>query len=506
MGADTLTYAELSSDADRLSRALREAGVEPGDRVCFLLPKSLTAIVAMLGVLKAGGVYVPMDPASPPARLARVIRAADPRLVLAGGPVLAALDGALDELAPDDQPGIAVLGPDEAAVTARAIRFDGRDVEAMPAHPLPPSRAADEAAHLLFTSGSTGQPKGVIITHANVTAFVDWAVEYFGMAESDRVSGHSPLHFDLSTFDVFGAFAAGASLYPVAPELNIGPSRLISFICESRLTQWFSVPSILSYLASFDAVAPGAFPELKRLLWCGEVFPTPQLRYWMERLPHVSFTNLYGPTETTIASSHFAVRERPASDTDVVPIGRACAGEELLVLDAKGTRTPAGDVGRLHIGGVGLSPGYWRDPETTARVFVAHPDDPASRIYDTGDLASLREDGLVVFHGRADSQIKSRGYRIELGEIETALHALDGLAEGAIVAIQSSGFEGYAICCAYVPSNGTGVSPATVRTALARAVPGYMLPTRWHELDRLPKNSNGKVDRPALRALFTATP
>lgn len=505
MGSETLTYAELTLRASRLARALQESGVEPGDRACILMPKSPTAIVAMLGILKAGGVYVPMDPASPPSRLARVIRAADPRLLLTGGSALAALDGALDGLAAHELPRIAILGHDQADDSGRPIAFHGRDLEGLPADPMPGSRAACEAAHLLFTSGSTGQPKGVIVTHASVTAFVDWAVEYFGMTSTDRVSGHSPLHFDLSTFDVFGAFAAGATLYPVTPEMNLIPSRLISFITESRLTQWFSVPSILSYLASFDSITQGAFPDLRRLLWCGEVFPTPQLRYWMERLPHVSFTNLYGPTETTIASSYFTVRERPASDTEVVPIGRACAGEELLVLDEAGQRTQPGTVGRLHVGGVGLSPGYWRDPDTTARVFVPHPFDPGRRIYDTGDLASLRDDGLVDFHGRADSQIKSRGYRIELGEIESALHTLDGLAEGAVVAIEVSSFESYAICCAYAPSNGTSVSPTTLRTALARMVPGYMLPTRWHELDQLPKNPNGKVDRPALRAMFRSS-
>jgi non-ribosomal peptide synthetase component F len=268
------------------------------------------------------------------------------------------------------------------------------------------------------------------------------------------------------------------------------------------LTQWFSVPSILAYLASFDAVAPGSFPDLKRLLWCGEVFPTPALRYWMDRVPHASYTNLYGPTEATIASSYFRVPERPATDTDVVPIGHACTGEELLVLDDAGRRTRPGLVGRLFIGGAGLSPGYWRDPETTAKVFVSHPEDPAGRIYDTGDLASVREDGLVEFRGRADTQIKSRGYRIELGEIETALHALDSLAEGAIVSIEASGFEGHTICCAYVPTIGSIVTPTALRTALSAVVPGYMLPTRFREFARLPRNANGKVDRPALRAAF----
>jgi acyl-coenzyme A synthetase/AMP-(fatty) acid ligase len=161
-------------------------------------------------------------------------------------------------------------------------------------------------------------------------------------------------------------------------------------------------------------------------------------------------------------------------------------------------------VGDLHIGGVGLSPGYWRAPELTSAAFRQHPRDPDARIYRTGDLASIDRDGLAYFHGRADSQIKSRGYRIELGEIETALTAINAISECAVVAVDAAGFEGKSICCAYVPANGASLTSASIRTDLARQVPAYMLPTRWLETDTLPRNVNGKIDRPALRAHFEA--
>jgi acyl-coenzyme A synthetase/AMP-(fatty) acid ligase len=253
-------------------------------------------------------------------------------------------------------------------------------------------------------------------------------------------------------------------------------------------------------MARQDVVAQDDFPTLKRLLWCGEVFPTPALLYWMKRLPHVTFTNLYGPTEATIASSYYTVPALPSREDTPIPIGSPCDGEELLVLDDNLQPAPAGEIGDLFIKGVGLSPGYWRDEQKTSEVFL----DTTSygRIYKTGDLAKVGEDGLVYFLGRADSQIKSRGYRIELGETETALNALGILRECAVVAINTGGFEGATICCAYVPQPGADHNPAMLRKALSRVLPNYMLPTRWACLDRLPQNGNGKIDRRLIRERF----
>jgi acyl-coenzyme A synthetase/AMP-(fatty) acid ligase len=246
---------------------------------------------------------------------------------------------------------------------------------------------------------------------------------------------------------------------------------------------------------------------MKRLLWCGEVFPTSALIYWMTRLPHVSFTNLYGPTEATIASSYYTVPECPADPSADIPIGTECDGEELLVLNERLEPVPPGEVGELYIRGVGLSPGYWRDPERTAAAFLPRPGavDPADRLYKTGDLARIgKDDGLVYFLGRADSQIKSRGYRIELGEIEAALNAIDGLQEAAVLGIPTGGFEGTVIACAYAPLPGRDVSPASLRKALGALLPTYMIPSRWLVAGSLPKNANGKIDRRALREKFRA--
>jgi amino acid adenylation domain-containing protein len=368
--------------------------------------------------------------------------------------------------------------------------------------PLPTRNGPDDPAHILFTSGSTGTPKGVVITHANVISTIEWGVRYFSVGPSDRLSGHFPLHFDLSFFDIFSAAAVGAELHLVPPELNVLPNQLVAFIRRSQITQWFSVPSVLSYLARFNVAGFDDFPALRRMLWCGEVLPTPSLIYWMKRLPHVTFTNLYGPTEATIVSSYYTVPACPDDPQASIPIGVPCDGEELFVLNESLAPAPPGQIGDLYIGGTGLARGYWRDPERTAAAFVADPQRPLERIYKTGDVARIGDDGLVYFLGRSDSQIKSRGYRIELGEIEAALNTVPGVEQSAVVALQTGGFEGAVICCAYVPSPGAALTPAALRRELGRLIPAYMLPARWLVAGQLPVNANGKIDRRRVRETF----
>jgi amino acid adenylation domain-containing protein len=500
-----ISYGELEGLANRLARALIAHGCGRGDRVALLLPKGPLAIASMLAVLKADCSYTPLDTQNPATRIARVLGVLECRCVLAAASTGGLLLDALQQLsgASLPVPGVALLESEIDPATCGAS-FGLDDLAAFSSEPPAWRNSSAAPAHILFTSGSTGVPKGVVITHENVIRFVDWAVRHFGLGPTDRLSGHSPLHFDLSTFDVYGTLAAGATLYPIPPEANLLPHRLALLMEESGLTQWFSVPSILHHMAKLDVVRPGALPSLRRLLWCGERFPTPGLMYWMQRLPHVEFTNLYGPTETTIASSYYRVRHCPTDQRAEIPIGRGCDGEELFVLDSDLRPLRPGETGDLYIRGPGLSPGYWRDAERTAAAFVPNPfsDDPSDRLYRTGDLARIDDDGMVVLVGRADTQVKSRGYRIELGEVEAALDSIAELQASAVVAINSTGFEGHVLCCAYVPRSGGEIAPTVIRQRLAQVLPGYMLPSRWRCLDRLPLNQNGKTDRPALRELW----
>ena len=498
------TYAHLEQNSNRLARALRSAGCVRGDRVALLVPKSMQAIVAMFGSMKADCIYVPIDTSSPVARIQRILQKCECRCVLAEQSTTGLLNELLAHGSLTDSIQLGWLDHGAPLFDGTSAAFSWSDVQSLPDTTVDSATRPSDPVHILFTSGSTGMPKGVVITHENVMHFIRWAAAYFGMSAADRISGHPPLHFDLSTFDIYGTIAAGAQLHLVPPETSLLPHKLAEFIRESKLTQWFSVPWVLQQMVKFDAVRPNDFPSLKRILWCGETFPTPSLMYWMKRLPHVTFDNLYGPTEATIASSYYRVARSPEDETVEVPIGLPCKGELLLVLDDQLRPVTPGEIGELYIGGVGLSPGYWNDSEKTQEVFRPNPysSNPRDRIYKTGDLARIGVNGLFYLVGRSDSQIKSRGYRIELGEIEAAVHALSEVQDAAVVALESDDPATRSIACAYVPQRGIDLSPLALKKKLAGVLPGYMLPQRWMALSQLPRNNNGKADRPLLKQQF----
>jgi amino acid adenylation domain-containing protein len=492
-GERCVRYGELAAIVDRVAGGLRAAGVTQSSRVCLLLPKSAEAIAAILGVLKIGAIYVPLDGASPPARLGLMVAGCAPGWLLTTRSLRSLASACIDEA------GDRIVG---------LLELDDRH-EVHPIHdgPVPEEVGADplsgEAlAYILFTSGSTGTPKGVPIPHRNVVEYAGWANSHFGVRPGERIVSQAPLHFDMSVWDIFGTLAAGATLVLVPSEASLTPLLTVQFMRESRIQQWYSVPSILTAMAARDVLEPIDLPDMKRVIWGGDSFPVPALRYWMQRVPHAQFVNVYGPTEATINCTYFMVPRDWLTDRDQVPIGMPIPGRRLMIRDEEDRRLGTDRAGALYVGGSGLSPGYWNDPEKTHAAFRSFSDDPGGRWYKTGDLAHVDEAGIFHFHGRADRQIKSRGYRIELDEVAVALARIEGIEQCAVIATPIGGFEGWQICAAYVSIEDVPMLVADLKSKLGSILPRYMIPRRWAQLTALPTNANGKVDLPKVRDIF----
>jgi amino acid adenylation domain-containing protein len=497
-GERTLTYAELDAASNLIANLLLEHGVERGDRVGLFLDKSMESVVGLYGALKAGAAYVPLDPRSPTSRLSDIVRDCAIRVLLTGAekadawPDLTAGASSLHT--------VVVLNADDAGSPPPGIRTLSRgDVDA--SDPMPPAveQIGFDLAYILYTSGSTGAPKGVMLSHQNALAFVRWAAETFEVGPGDRLSSHAPLHFDLSVFDLFAAAAAGSAMVLVPPEASVFPVHLRDFIADRRISVWYSVPSILSMLALRGGLADRSLPDLRTILFAGEVFPIGFLRTLTELLPHVGFHNLYGPTETNVCT-WYTVKPADRDRSEPVPIGRAIDGVEVYAVDEDGRRVPPGEVGELLVRGDTVMHGYWGDPGRTERGLVADPTGRGLRdaAYRTGDLVRLDDDGNYVLLGRRDHQIKSRGYRIELGEIETAIYAHPDVLECAVIAVPDPLVTNR--IHAFVAGRRGLTEAAVVRTCGER-IPHYMVPERIELRDVLPKTSTGKIDRRALASV-----
>ncbi|HEY6822694.1 MAG TPA: amino acid adenylation domain-containing protein [Burkholderiales bacterium] len=497
-GASALSYAELDRLSTRLAHVLVENGLRRGDRVGIWMPKSAASIVAMHGILKAGGVYVPLDPGAPPERVRYIVEDCGIRLLVS---TPGFLERVREIFAEPSTPTVilAAHGPiTPADFPARVVPYDR-----VLAHPAtdPPliATVSTDLAYILYTSGSTGTPKGVMISHLSALNFVGWACDEFRVAPDDVLSNHAPFHFDLTVFDVFAAMKAGATLAIVPEELAYFPWRLAEWIDRNAISVWYSVPSILTMMVRRGQLGRLRFERLRLVLFAGEVFPIRYLRELMQALPQPQYCNLYGPTETNVITYHY-VASVPNEDATPLPIGKACANVEVFVLDEDGRLvTQPGVEGELHARGPNVAQGYWGDPHKTSKVFVQSPcqDHFRETVYRTGDIVMLREDGSYVFRGRRDHMIKSRGYRIEAGEVESAIYRHPQVLETAVVPVPDEDI-GNRIKAFVVTRDAGALEPAEIQRHCARFLPGYMVPADVAFLHALPKTSTGKVDRKAL--------
>lgn len=496
-GERQLTYEELESRSNKLANFLRDvAGVGRGDRVGLYLDKSAESIVAIYGILKAGAVYVPLDPQAPVRRVAYIARDCDMRVLMTAKEKATSWVRLVENGAPIKL-FVVLNGSGGAVDVAPGVRaVDLGEIDETAGTPPTTSTISHDLAYILYTSGSTGDPKGVTLSHRNGIAFVDWAADEFAVTSDDRLSSHAPLHFDLSIFDVFAAARAGATLVLVPPRISVFPVEVARFIENGQITTWYSVPSVLSLLVQKGALTSGDFPRLRTILFAGEVFPTKYLRQLMTLLPHVRFANLYGPTETNVCT-WYDVPPLSADQTEDIPIGKAIADVEVFAVTDEGAVAQAGEAGELHVRGPTVMQGYWGDEERTRRSLLVNPVAPekGDLVYRTGDLVRQDDEGNYRFLGRRDTQVKSRGYRIELGEVESALYSNPSVIECAVLAMPDELITNRLVGCVVAQDDiDTG---ALVRFCSER-IPKYMIPHDFHFRGALPKTSTGKIDRQAL--------
>jgi amino acid adenylation domain-containing protein len=497
-GDRSITYGDLAEQAGRTARMLVDAcGVQRGDRVGVHAEKSIEAIIAIYATMLAGAAYVPLDPTAPAVRIAYIIGNCGIR-VLASPAKLKKTWGALAEAGASLDHVVALeAGPElsrpESLPPATALHTSAA-LDTFTAGF--PQVIDDDLAYILYTSGSTGDPKGVMVSHRNALAFATWAADEFALAPSDRVAQLAPLIFDLSTFDLFASARAGASVHLVGRKAAMFPAELRSFIDDNDISVVYAVPSMLTMLVERGGLTQGSLPTLRLLLFAGEVFPTRHLAALMKVVPHPDYANLYGPTETNACTFH-RVTEPPAPDDPPVPIGVAIANDETIVVGGDGEVLPPGEPGELYVRGATVMQGYWGDPERSARVLVAPPGHVGGRepCYRTGDLVREEADGTLTFLGRRDNQVKRRGYRIELGDIEAAILADERVIECAVSGLSDDELGTRLV--AHVVTHDQ-LEPKDVIKICLRRVPRYMVPDHIEFLPGLPKTSTDKIDRAEL--------
>jgi amino acid adenylation domain-containing protein len=475
-----ITYEEYSDLAMGIGTWFIKA--RAAGPVAVILPKSSRSLLLFMGILYSGNTYVPLDDKMPAARLAKILENLCPLYIITNGAVREALvQAGFDSGKILEFEDVAKEPPDKILV--------GKQVE---------KTIDTDPNYIMYTSGSTGMPKGIAITHRSVFDYADWIVSTFGINEESVFGSQAPFYFDNSVLDIYSCLMTGAKLIIIPEELFQFPARLPEFIDEKAVDTIFWIPTVMINVANSGALEDGdlKLTHLKRVMFCGEPMPNKPLNVWRKRLPGVLFANLYGPTEITDGCTYYIV-DREFEDSDPLPIGAACKNTRTLILTEDDRKAGTGEIGELCILGSSLALGYWRSPELTEKAFTDNPlnSNYREKIYRTGDLVYQDKEGLIMFVGRKDSQIKHKGNRIELGEIETAAKSIEGIRNACVLYDQKE-----QQIVLFIESVDESLNLRRINNILIKLVPKYMLPGRLVVMEKLPYNANGKIDRVNLKA------
>ncbi len=485
-GSELASFAELEDLSRRIAAHLVSRGIGKGDVVALLNDKSPLGYAAMLACLRIGVIYTNLDPDSPGERARRILERCEPVAIYNAFPVDSPppLHANLASICPAP---VIELRSDTVAAELEA------DTGELPAVNL----TGDSPAYIMFTSGSTGYPKGAVISHGNLLRFCDWARTQFDITPADRLTNVNPIYFDNSVFDFYASLLNGACLVPFPADTVRDARKLVASVDQAGCTIWFSVPSLLVYLLTTRALSAGSFASLRKIIFGGEGFPKPKLKLLHDLFgSRVDLENVYGPTETTCICSCHTIREEDFEDmASLATLGYLAPNfdYEILAQDGKA------EFGELLLTGPQVGLGYYNDPERSAAAFIQNPANTRHRElgYRTGDLVERDATGRLHFRGRVDFQIKHLGYRIELEEIEAALNRVEGVREAAALYKKMGDGLGMIIAFAAVDE---GVAGPAIVERLRGLLPVYMVPARVETRTSLPKNANGKIDRPSLQA------